>query len=253
MRKRPEITRYAPLLDYEIARSGDGRTVIAYAATFGNAYEVRDEHGHYDEIINRAAFNKVLARPDAIKRVQVYFNHGMTLWGTPSDRWSEPIGVPEEITPDGRGLLTRTRYGKTENAEQVLQMWIDGTVRAQSFVGALGPTVTRTPRGTNGRPVLERMQLGLREYGPAPAVVNVDAELVSIRSQSQLLGRPPSELTPEERRELHALLTELEELEPDPHADPATAPALEPPADAHDPGLSFQEVLEAEQAQRHRR
>lgn len=247
-----EITRHVPLLDYEVVRSGEGRTVIAYAATFGNPYEVRDQYGHYDEVINRSAFNKVLARAGAIERVQVYFNHGMTIHGTPSERYSMPVGVPEEIKPDGRGLLTRTRYAKTPLGEEILQLWIDGAIRSQSFVGAVNETVTRHQNGPNRRPVIERMQLGIREYGPTPAAVNADAGLVAIRSQ--LLERPASEMTPEERRELAALLAEATDLgNPDPHADPAPGPGDLPPAAAPVAGLSIEDQLlaDAQAARRH--
>ena len=250
MTNRQEITRAVPLLDYEIVRGGDGRTVIAYAATFGNPYEVHDQHGHYDEVINRSAFNKVLARPGAMERVQVYFNHGKTLYGTPSDRYSMPVGVPEEIKPDGRGLLTRTRYAKTPLGDEILQLWQDGAIRSQSFIGAIYDRPNPRP-GPNGRPVIERMQLGLREYGPTPSAVNADAGLVAIRSQ--LLERPASELTPDERRELIALLSEATDLDTvDPLVVPAVDPAPVAPVDAPDPGLSL-EAIEAENANRRRR
>lgn len=251
MPQRPEIKRYAPLLDFEIDRSGDGRTVIAYAAAFGVTAEIRDHDGHYDEQINPAAFNKVLARAGAIGNVSVHFNHGLTLWGTPSDRYSAPIGTPEEIKPDGRGLLTRTRYAKTELGDEMLQLWEDGAIRGQSFRGATYESRTLTRSGPNGRPVIERLGLGLREYGPTPNPAYVDAGLVAIRSQ--LLTRPPSELTPSERRELAALLTaELDEDGNDPHAIPVATPDPVPPAASPDPGLSI-EALELANAQRRRR
>src|SRR5512139_873746 len=44
----------------QILRSGDGRTVEAYAAMFDQPYEVRDQFGHYMEVIDRAAFNRTL-------------------------------------------------------------------------------------------------------------------------------------------------------------------------------------------------
>lgn len=247
MPQRPEITRTVPLLDYEIDRSGDGRTVVAYAAAFGNPYEVRDQDGHYDEIINSSAFNKVLARSGSIANVQVHFNHGLTLWGTPSDRFSMPVGVPEEIKPDGRGLLTRTRYAKTDLGEEVLELWRSGAIRGQSFRGAVYQSAP--PRsGVNGRPVIERLQLGLREYGPTPNPANVDAGLVAIRSQ--LLAQV-GELTAEERRELAALLAapdlSIEDPQVVPDVDPAQAPVESP-----DPGLSV-ELLELANANRRRR
>lgn len=241
---RLEISRTAPLLDYEIDRSGDGRTVVAYAAAFGNEYEVRDHEGHYDETINPAAFNKVLARSGSLNNVQVHFNHGLTLWGTPSDRYSMPLGTPVEIKPDGRGLLTRTRYAKTDLGDEVLELWASGAIRAQSFRGAVYQSRKVTDNGRNGRPVIERLQLGLKEYGPTPSPANADAGLVAIRSQ--LLAQV-GEMTPDERRELAALLNTV----PDLHEIPADGPVDETPAEAPDPGLL--DVLELANANRRRR
>lgn len=247
-----QITRTVPLLDYEIDRSGDGRVVIAYAAAFNNLYEVNDNDGHYDEKINPVAFNKVLARSNALASVQVHFNHGLDLWGRPSDRFSMPVGVPQEIKPDGRGLLTRTRYANTDLGDEILQLWKDGAIRGQSFRGAIYPNgQRRTDRGPNGRPVIERMQLGLREYGPTPNPANADAGLVAIRSQ---LLVQVGEMTPEERRELAALLAETPALGDNPQPVPGPDPAAEVPApvESPDPGLLI-ELLEAAAANRRRR
>lgn len=251
------ITRTVPLLDYEISREGDGRVVIAYAAAFGSTAEIRDHEGHYDEQINPAAFNKVLARTGSIGNVSVHFNHGLTLWGTPSDRYAMPIGTPEEIKPDGRGLLTRTRYAKTDLGDEVLQLWRDGAIRGQSFRGATYQSVTRSQKGQNGRPVIERLQLGLKEYGPTPSPAYADANLVAIRSD--LLTRPVSEMTPEERQELAALLAQPFDITNDPRVDPDAGPDTTPhdapvvsPADSPAPGLSL-EVLELANAARRRR
>lgn len=249
MTERTEITRTVPLLDYEIDRSGDGRTVTAYAAVFGQQAEIRDHDGHYDEQINPAAFNKVLARSGSLGNVQVHFNHGLTLWGTPSDRYSMPVGVPLEIKPDGRGLLTRTRYAKTELGDEVLQLWIDGVIRGQSFRGATMQSRTLTGSGPNGRPVIERLQLGLREYGPTPNPAYADAGLVAIRST---LLTQYAELTEEERAELAALLAAgATDLNPDPLLVPDADPALVAPVVSPDPGLS--ELAEMANANRRRR
>ena len=51
MRQRPEINRAFPLLDIEIDRAGDGRTVTAYAATFGSAVcETLDSYASFGGI-----------------------------------------------------------------------------------------------------------------------------------------------------------------------------------------------------------
>lgn len=247
----PSITRTTHLLDFEINRSGDGRTVTAYAATFGEAYEVRDQHGHYDEVINAKAFNQAVKR-GAVRTAQVHFNHGLTLWGTPSDKWTEPIGTPLEIKPDGRGLLTVTRYGRTPAAEEVLQMWHDEMIRGQSFRGDVYGSRPPT-RGPNGRPLIERTELSIREYGPTPNPANVGAGLVAIRSQ--LLDQL-AELSPEERRELAALFAEATGLDSDPRTlaepDPADpAPVASPEAEPSNSNPL--EAIEAEQANRRRR
>jgi phage head maturation protease len=243
-----EITRSVALLDYEIDRSGDGRTVIAYAAAFGNEYEVSDRHGHYDEKINTAAFNKVLARSGAIGNVQVHFNHGLTLWGTPSDRYAMPVGTPLEIKPDGIGLLTRTRYAGTDLGDEVLQLWRDDAIRGQSFRGAIYQSRTVTAKGPNGRPIIERLQLGLREYGPTPNPANIAAGLVAIRSD---LSQRFPEATEDEIAALEQLYLNTPTLD-DLHEIPGDDPADDSvPVDPPDPGLS--DVLKLVNANRRRR
>lgn len=251
---RIEITRTVPLLDIEISREGDGRIVTAYAAAFGNSYEVRDQEGHYDEQINPTAFNRAISR-GAVRTAQVHFNHGLTLWGTPSDRYSMPLGTPQDIQADKRGLLTVTRYAKTPLGDEVLELIRDGAIKGQSFRGSVFRSAK--PRaGTNARPIIERLELGLREYGPTPNPANIEAGMVAIRSQ--LLSQV-GEMTPEERRELAALLAEAEDLGPDPLAgtdaglgdDPAVAlvvPPVAPPVAG--PSL---ELLELANAARRRR
>lgn len=179
MKQRPELVRSVPLVDFEIERGGDGRTVTAYAATFEDPYEVVDFDGHYDEVINRAAFNRTLA--PGFERVQVLYNHGRTIGGTPAAEFSLPIAVPVEIRAEAKGLLTRSRYLNNPLADQILEMWREGAIKAQSF---RGPIFRSNParQGPNRRPVIERMELGLTEYGPAPFAVNQGADLVAIRS-----------------------------------------------------------------------
>lgn len=227
MKHRPELVRSVPLLDFEIERGGDGRTVVAYAATFDTPYEVVDFDGHYDETINRSAFNRVLGRAQP---VQVLYNHGKTLSGTPSSQFSLPIAVPIEIKPEGKGLLTRSRYLNTPLADEVLEMWRSDAIRAQSFRGQIFRSALPRP-GANGRPLIERMELGLIEYGPAPFALNADADLVAIRStliedRLESLG----DLTPEERADLARRLTL-----PGPLDDPAEAAPVDEATEKTDP------------------
>lgn len=256
MKQRSELVRSVPLLDFEIERGGDGRTVTAYAATFDDPYEVRDFDGHYDETINRAAFNRTIGR--GIGNVQVLYNHGRTISGTPSSEFSLPPAVPVEIKAEGKGLLTRSRYLKTPLGDAVLEMWREGAITAQSFRGPIIRSATPRP-GLNGRPVIERLELGLVEYGPAPFAVNSGADLVAIRSalledRLSALG----DLSDEEKAELARLLTIEKPIdtpadapgddapsEPDPQDDPTDQVPV-------DPAPSI-DLLAAEAAQRRRR
>lgn len=174
MTTRPMIERSVPLIDLTVS----GRTVTAYAATFDEPYAVRDAHGDYDEVIARTAFNRTIGL--GISRVGVLYNHGMTLFGTPSEQFSKPLGSPESITAEKRGLLTVTRYNKTPLADEVLEMINNGDITAQSFRGAIVQSAPTIMRG--GRQLVRRLELGLKEYGPSPFPTNVSAEIVAVRS-----------------------------------------------------------------------
>lgn len=247
MPERREISRVVPLLDYEIDRAdADGRTVIAYAATW-DPYPVVDEWGDYDEEIDPTAFNRTISN-GAVRSVAVHYNHGLSLWGTPSERFATPIGTAVDLKADGRGLLTVTRYARTEQGEEVLQLWKDGAIRGQSFRGPVYRSKERT--GTGGRKIIRRLELGLREYGPTPNPANAAAELVAVRSQ---LLTQVGEMTPEERRELAALLqADVPALDTLEDAADGTDPDEGTPAAAIDPGSSIS-LLEAANANRRRR
>lgn len=201
IRRRPLFERAFPLDDIEITRSGDGRTVTAYAAMFASAYEVRDEHGHYFESINRSAFDRALSHGIA-GRVQCLYNHGMTLQHTPSERFSVPLGTPIDVKPDGRGLLTVTRYANTPLADEVLELVRAGAITAQSFRGGIYRSAPAKPY-QGGLALIERTELGLRDYGPAPFAVNVDAAIVGVRSITEL-REELADLSEDERAELLA-------------------------------------------------
>lgn len=251
MTNRQEILRASPLIDIQVG--GDGRTVTAYAATFSEPYEVEDFDGHYDEIINPRAFTRSL-RQGFAGRVQALFNHGRTIAGTPSDRYSMPLGTPLEIRPEPRGLLTVTRYAKTPLADEVLELIGGGAITAQSFRGPIFRSAPPRP-GPNMRPIVERLELGLRDYGPAPFAVNTAAQFLAVRSEivAERL-QTLDDLTDEERAELARLLAEgtpstaAAPAEDSPPSDTPPPPAEEAP----ETGPSV-ELLELAAAQRRRR
>jgi HK97 family phage prohead protease len=219
---REQITRATPLLDIEIQRGGDGRTVTAYATPFGQPNEVRDHHGHYFEIIRSTSFDKSLS-VRALNQIGVFYNHGKTLYGTPSERYSMPIGCPVEVKPDSKGLLTVTRYAKTELGDEVLELIASGAVTAMSFTASIYRSEPARRESGLSLPVIERVELDLKEYGPTPIPIAPDAKILAVRAADLLLD-PDSigDLTDEQRDELTQLLASTQ---PPPAQPPAGTPA----------------------------
>lgn len=184
------FSRVWTLDDIEIIRGGprgDGRTVAAYAAIYGVPTEIQDQYGHYMEVIDRSAFRRTLAHGDITKRVTVLYNHGLGLNGEHHPLGSVPIGSPLEIRSDNRGLLTITRYNRSELADAVLEAIKNGDIRGYSFRGRVfKSSPDRVPRIQRGGqlPVITRMELGLSEYGPTPIPFYADASIVAVRSQA---------------------------------------------------------------------
>jgi len=208
-------------------QGGDGRTVEAYATVFDSPTEVKDQHGHYLETIDRAAFDEVLRA--GIGKVKCFYNHGMDLHGRPSDMWSVPIGTPVEVRADGKGLRTITRFNEGADGDRVLDAIRNGAITGYSFRGPIrGSEPRRIPRARDGMPLPEvrRTKLGLTEYGPTPMPYYAGAGIVAWRSR--LLAADPAELRellveilrstpPEDQAELRTIVT----------APPASGPGAE--------------------------
>lgn len=215
-----EILRYErwwPLDDIEISRAhSDGRTVEAYAAVFNAPYEVKDQHGHYMEVVERSAFNKTL-KDNGLSRVMCLYNHGLTVHGTPSDAYSVPIGTPLEITPDAKGLKTVTRYNQGADVDRILDAINNGAIRSQSFRGRIvRSSPTRVPpRGRTGDlPTITRNELGLSDYGPTPVPVNAGADIIAVRSVQEV-AEALAGMDREAREELARAINPELQLEPE--------------------------------------
>lgn len=228
--------RSFPLDDIQISRSGDGRTVEAYAAIFGQPYEVHDQHGHYMELIDRSAFNRTLSG-GAGKQAMCLYNHGMTVHGTADALSSVPLGTPLEIKADTRGLLTVTRYNRSALADSVLESIRNGDIRAQSFRGRIvRSSPNGVPRASRGAalPTITRHELGLTDYGPTPVPVNAGAEIMAVRSITELVEDFQS-LDADEREELlRALDIELPTLDGGPGNDDEDCDECETATASHD-------------------
>lgn len=178
------FVRSYPLEDIKITKGGDGRTVEAYAAVFRSQVEIRDQDGHYLEDIDPTAFNRTIQHKG--NRFGVFYNHGLTIHGTPSDRGAVPIGTPQEVRVDNVGLRTVTRYNRTALAEEVLEAINTGAITAQSFTGRfVRSQPARVPRRGSKPgelPKVTRTEIDLREYGPTPFPAYADAMITGVRS-----------------------------------------------------------------------
>ena len=193
--QRLELFRSYPLEEAHVVTraegDGSGRLVEAYCAVFDEAAEIHDHEGHYEEEIDRAAFNKRIADVQRSRAgyglVKCIYNHGMTLYGTPSERFSTTPAVCKHISAESRGVLTRSYYLDTPLGNELLEMWREGAVSAQSFTGAIIRSTPELRRGEKHRPRsgqltrVRRMELGLKEYGATPFPAYSGAELVGVR------------------------------------------------------------------------
>jgi phage head maturation protease len=192
---RAELFRSYPLEEAHVVTraegDGSGRLVEAYCAVFGEPAEIYDFEGHYEEEIDHSAFNKRIADVQRSRSgfglVKCIYNHGMTLHGTPAERFSLPPAVCKHISAESRGVLTRSYYLDTPLGNELLEMWREGAISAQSFTGAIIRSTPELRRGEKHRPRdgqltrVRRIELGLKEYGGTPFPAYTGAELVGVR------------------------------------------------------------------------
>jgi len=180
--------RNYPLEDITIRSGGDGRTVEAYAAVFNTDTEIHDHQGQYLERISPQAFNRTIAHRGTA--FGVFYNHGLTLQGTPSERASLPIGTPQEVRADSRGLYTVTKYNNTPLADEVLEAIRTGAITGQSFSGQFKASDPTVPAGGFRRSksgeltVVTRNEVAMTEYGPTPFPAYESAAILGVRHKA---------------------------------------------------------------------
>jgi len=171
-------------------KDATGHMIDHYIAPFNEQTEVHDGHGEYIEEIDPTAFNKRLADLSrsayGVLGVGVFYNHAKTLYDTPSEVWSVPVGHPAVIRADGGGLLAGTHYSRDEASERIMQGVLDGNIRGHSFTGRIvRSNPDRVPRRARSGdlPIVRRLELGLTEYGPTPMPYYAGTQMVAARSQ----------------------------------------------------------------------
>lgn len=245
-----EYTRSFALEDISVRSDGGGRTVDAYATVFNTPAPVRDADGEYIEEIDPVAFNRAIEHARRAKggwSIPVMFNHGMTIFHTPSEIDSVPIGVAEEIRADTRGLFTRTRYHNSPRANEILESIKEGSINAYSFSGAFKRSDPAVPRGgfrpgRNGDlPTVRRTESTLREFGPATFPVYAGAEVVGVRAEQAAMLL--SHLAPGELDRLAAIFASGTRLDPPEAGTPeSSGSATEDPPKRHSARTTRQEL-----------
>ena len=187
--------RSFPLEDISVRTTRDGRIVDAYLAVFNTPAPIHDQDGDYEEELDPVVFNRAIsdARPQGSRtswRVGVFYNHGLTIMGTPSDRHSMPVAVPLDIKTDGHGVRATDRYHRSQFCDEIVEGLESGAIPGYSFSGRFLRSNPLIPRGGFRQrpgaalPKVRRMESTLREYGPTPFPAYADAAVLGIRSDS---------------------------------------------------------------------
>jgi HK97 family phage prohead protease len=177
-------TRYVPLDDLEIKKDGTGRTVRAYCAVFDVDQEISDFEGDYVESLARTSFNRTIAQ---VGSWPVFFNHGATIQGAPSELYSMPLGRGTAEV-QGKGVLTETKYARTQLADDILEHIREGVIKGQSFSGRTLRSAPSRPRGGYRRssdgalPRVVRHEIAMTEFGPTPFPYYPGATIEGVRS-----------------------------------------------------------------------
>jgi HK97 family phage prohead protease len=192
------VERTYKIDDLTFRSDGSGRVVEAYAAIFRTKSEIYDQDGHYDEELDPNSFTRTIQHKGT--SFGVLFNHGRTVDGTPNPMATMPIGVPEEVKVDDHGVFTATRYLNNPLADQVLDAIRNRAIKAQSFSGRMMKSRRTYPngKGAGNRAHIMRMEIDMREYGPAVFAAYEGAAILGTRS-ADMFVRSLLAVKPDER------------------------------------------------------
>lgn len=182
------------------------RKIIGYTASFGNIDSVHD-------VIKAGAFKKTLRERG--KAVKVFYNHAF------------PIGKPEVMREEDKGLYTESKVSATARGDEVLQLVKDGVITDMSIgyevidFGMDNKTGIRTLK-----------EIKLYEFGPVDFGANEQAVITGVKSLADSI-RERQRIDPAGlaalRRELKGLMDALDRFGGEPVE--ATPPAGEPSID----------------------
>jgi HK97 family phage prohead protease len=144
--------------------SGDGNTLVGYAAVFDSWTEIDSWEGRFVESLDRRAFQKTLR--ERAGRIKVLFDHGMD-----PTIGNKPLGRASVIRADDYGLWTETPLAKTTYNEDLRELLSVGAIDGMSFRMSVVKDEWNDdpqPAAHNPRRLPERRikEVKLYEFGP---------------------------------------------------------------------------------------
>lgn len=119
-----ELCRSAAFEPADRSDTDDGRTLVGYAATFGQPTEIRSWEGHFAETIRAGAFRKSIRERQPVMQ----FDHGKhPLIG------SIPIGSISDLREDEHGLYVEGRISDNWLMQPIRDAIAEGSVSGMSF------------------------------------------------------------------------------------------------------------------------
>jgi HK97 family phage prohead protease len=162
----------------------DGRTIMGYAAKFGNIDLVGDS-------IEKGAFKRTL---EGSQRIKTFYNHMI------------PIGKPVKMIEDETGLYTESVISRTAKGDEILELVKDGVIGEMSIAYDV-----MQESWDAVKKVRKLKELKLYEFGPVDFPANPEAVITGMKALSERVNqnREISGLEPLER-ELKTLLESIE-------------------------------------------
>lgn len=151
-----ELCRSAAFTPADQGEHTDGRTLVGYAATFGQPTEIRSWEGHFTETIRAGAFKKSLRERTPVMQ----FDHGHhPLIG------SIPIGSIGDLREDEHGLYVEGRISDNWLMQPIRDAISEGSVTGMSFRFEV---VREEWRDASGKVLRDPEEIMNRLYMPDP-------------------------------------------------------------------------------------
>lgn len=154
-----EYKHFETVLEVKSDDSGDGRTIVGYASTYGN----RDRDG---DIVLPGAFTKSLAA----KLPKMLFGHDP----------NQPVGVWKSYAEEAQGLILEGKLSDTPRGNEIATLIKDGAIDSLS-IGFAVKDYERQDGGSTR--VLKEVDLWETSIVVFPA--NVQAEIISIKAANE--------------------------------------------------------------------